>query len=62
MFFWNTVKLILLYKVVDNDGINLTENGKLVKIKLKTIEDINNFFPNIWQNLVIHENNQTTKG
>ena len=51
--FWKTVKPLLPDKVAGKDEIHLIENNKLVKTDLETAEVLNNFFPNIVQNLDI---------
>ena len=51
--FWKTVKPLLSDKVAGKDKIHLIENNEVVKTDLETAEVLNNFFPNIVQNLDI---------
>ena len=51
--FWYTVKPLLSDNVAGKDEIHLTENKELIKTDLETAEVLNNFFPNIVQNLDI---------
>ena len=51
--FWKTLKLLQSDKAVGIDKIHLIENNELFKTHLETFEILNNFFPNIVQNLDI---------
>ena len=51
--FWKRLKLLQSDKAVGIDKIHLIENNELFKTHLETFEVLNNFFPDIVQNLDI---------
>ena len=51
--FWKVVKLLFSDKSISGNKINLTENGKYIKTKMKTAEVFNSFFSNVVKNLKI---------
>ena len=42
--FWKSVKPSMSNKVTERDKINLSENCKILKTKIETAEDLNDFF------------------
>lgn len=42
--FWKSVKPSMSNKVTEKDKINLSENCKILKTKIETAEDLNDFF------------------
>ena len=51
--FWKTIKPSFSDKIVTRDRIHLTVNGEVVKSELETAETINNFWGNVFKNLMI---------
>ena len=51
--FWKVVKPVFSDKFIGGGKINLTENGKQVKIEIKTVEVLNSIFSNTVKNLKI---------
>ena len=51
--FWKVVKPLFSDKSIRRNKINLTENGKYIKTKMKTAEVFHSFFSNVVKNLKI---------